>query len=352
MTHYSRHTVRTIAALMAAVPLSAQTKAPRPDASRVTGVALVANQESASATVADFTRNSAFNLHVGTGPHEAAISPDGKLGVLSIYGDKTPGNQLAIVDLATRKLVRTIDLGNYKRPHGAIFLPGNSTLLAVTSEATQRVLLVDVTQGSIVAEIPTENPLSHMMGITADGKHIYTANVRAGSISELDVAKRAFTRQLQVATQTEGIAVRPDGKEVWVGSNDAGTVSIVDTKSWTVVAKISGFGMPYRIGISPNGKLAAICDPKDSSVHVVDVASRKLLGNITGLGAPNGVTIAPDNRTAFVTAPDTREVVAVDLVSRTVRARMPVQSSPDGVAYAPITLPPAPAQNAEPPVVP
>jgi YVTN family beta-propeller protein len=289
---------------------------------------------------------------VGTGPHEAAISPDGKWGVVTIYGGQTPGNQLAVLDLAARKVIRTIDLGRFTRPHGALFLPGSNSVLAVTSEATQRVILVDIAQGRVLADIPTENALSHMLGITADGKRVYTANIRAGSISEIDVDKRAFTRQLVVATQTEGIAVRPDGAEVWVGSNDAGTVSVVDTKSWTVAATIGGFGMPYRIGISPNGALAVICDPKEDKIHIVDVATRKVLGSVGDLGAPRGVMIAPDNRTALVTVADARAVVAIDLVDRTVRARVAVESSPDGVAYSTVaptaaaaTPAPAPDQS-------
>jgi|GEM_PF-109038 len=347
MTNYSRRLFSLLAVSLAAGPAAG---AQRPSAAGtgaglppLGGVALVANQQSASATIVDVARQTATHVAVGAGPHEAAISPNGKWGVVTIYGTQTPGNQLAVLDLAARKVVRTVDLGTFTRPHGAAFIPGSNDMLAVTSEATQRVALVDIARGSVVGEIPTESELSHMLGITADGKRIYTANIRGGSISELDVAKRAFNRQLDVATQTEGVAVRPDGAEVWVGSNDAGRVSVVDTRSWRVVATIDGFGMPYRLGFSPDGSLVVVCDPKQNSVHIVDVATRRIVGSVTDLDLPRGVAVAPDNRTAFVTAAGVPAVLAIDLRDRSVRAKVGVQSSPDGVAYSPVAIPAAPA---------
>ena len=302
----------------------------------LTGTALVANQGSASATIVDVANQRGTTIDVGTGPHEAVISPDGRWGVVTIYGDRTPGNRLAIIDLANKSLARHIELGDFTRPHGAVFVAGSDSLLAVTSEATQRLLLVDIVAGTVLADIPTQAGGSHMVGVTADGTRAYTANIQSGSISEIDLTKRALVRQLTVAPATEGIAVRPVGSEVWVGSNDAGTVSVIDTESWTVATTISGFKLPYRIAISPDGALAVVCDPESDTIHIVDIISRKVIGDVSGLGAPRGVVIAPDNRTAFVTVADDPAVVAVDLVERREVMRVPVGVSPDGVGYSPL----------------
>lgn len=298
------------------------------------GTAIVANQQSASATIIDVARQSGVEVPVGNGPHEAAISTDGKIGVVTIYGiGGQPGNQLAVIDLASKRLTRTIDLGEFRRPHGAAFLPGSSTQLVLTSEVAQRVVLVDLDQGRAVADIPTNGRGSHMLGITADGSRVYTANISDGSISEIDLPRRAFVRTLPVGRLTEGIAVAPDGSTVWVGSNQDGTVSVVDTRSWTVATTLPGFGVPYRIGISPDGRLAVVCDPQGNRIHIVDVASRRVVGVVDSLGSPRGVKVAPDNRTAFVTLGQEGAVAAVDLVDRTVRMKVPVGSSPDGVGF-------------------
>jgi YVTN family beta-propeller protein len=306
-----------------------------PSTTSLGGTALVANQGSASATIVDVAGRGAKNVDVGTGPHEAVISPDGSRGVVTIYGDRTPGNRLAIIDLVSGSLLRHIDLGEFRRPHGARFIPGSNSMVAVTSEASGRLLLVDIDAGNIVADIPTEGEGSHMVGLTADGTRAYTATIRSGSISEIDHTTPPFSRQLEVAPQTEGIAVRPVGSEVWVGSNQAGTVSVVDTGSWQVVATLDGFGLPYRLAFSPDGETVVVCDPKLDRIHIVDVIARKVVGEVSGLGTPRGVIVSPDNRTAYVTVADSPAVVAVDLVDRRELMRVPVGQSPDGVGYHP-----------------
>lgn len=151
-----------------------------PSGSVLSGTALVANQGSASATIVDVATRRATAVDVGTGPHEAAISPDGRRGVVTIYGDRTPGNRLAVIDLADGSLARHIDLGDFRRPHGAVFVPGSNSVVAITSEASQRLLLVDIDSGRIMVDIPTQGDVSHMVAITADGKRAYTANIRSG----------------------------------------------------------------------------------------------------------------------------------------------------------------------------
>lgn len=298
-----------------------------------TGTVLVANQQSASATIIDVATRTGTTIPVGTGPHEAAISPDGKWGLVTIYGTQVPGNQLAVIDLALKSVVRTIDLGNFRRPHGAQFIGGSNNLVAITSEASQRVVLADILAGTIVADIATNSGGSHMLGITADGKRLFTANISTGSVTEIDVDKRAFVRQLPVSTQTEGIGVHPSGTEVWLGSNDKATVSIVDTKTWSVVKTLTGFTFPYRIGFSPDGKWAVVCDAQGNRIHIADVASRTVVGTVDNLGSPRGVRIAPDNRTAYVTVNAESAVAAIDLVDRVVKFKVPVGTSPDGVGY-------------------
>ena len=318
-------TAALIAALGGAAPLPGQSAA--------SGTVLVANQQSASATIIDLATRAETTIDVGVGPHEAAISPDGRWGVVTIYGTQTPGNSLAVIDLVAKKAVRTIDLGEYRRPHGAAFLPGSTTTVVVTSEASQNVVIVDINAGKVLSAIPTHHPGSHMLGITADGKHVFTSNVSWGGITEIDLEGKAFARDLSVAPQTEGVAVAPDGATVWVGSNSTGTVSVVETKSWSVAATLSGLGMPYRIGISPNGAIAVICDPQQNTIHIADVSSRKIVGSVGSLPSPRGVFIAPDNRTAFVTFGADNSVGVIDLVDRMLKTKFPAGASPDGVAY-------------------
>jgi len=324
----ARHAiVSVIAAITASAPLSAQ-------AAR-RGHVLVANQQSANASLIDLATDSMRFIDVGTGPHEAIIAPSGRVGVVTIYGAQTPGNELAIIDIRAGTLRRKISLGAYTRPHGAMFLPGDESRVVVTSETTQNIVLVNIETGTVEGAIPTNAQGSHMVALTRDGTRAWTSDVGTGAVSEMDLTKKAFVRVIPTGPRTEGIAVAPDGSTVWAGSNTNGTVSVIDTKAGTIPDTLTGFSLPYRLAISADGKTAIICDPQGNAIHVADVATRKVVWKLDALGSPRGVTIAPDGRTAFVTLADDPAVGVIDLVEHKLVRKIGVGASPDGVGYGP-----------------
>jgi YVTN family beta-propeller protein len=299
------------------------------------GHVLVANQQSANASLIDLATDSMRFIDVGTGPHEAVIAPSGKIGVVTIYGTQTPGNELAIIDITAGMLKKKISLGQYTRPHGAQFMPGDESRVVVTSEATQHIVLVNIETGEVEGAIPTNAQGSHMVGLTRDAVHAWTSDVGTGAVSEMDLAKKAHVRTIPTAPRTEGIAVAPDGSTVWAGSNTNGTVAVIDTKSGSIVETLTGFSLPYRLAISADGRIAIVCDPQGNAITVVDVGTRKVMWKLDALGSPRGVTIAPDGKTAFVTLADDPAVGVIDLVGKKLVRKIGVGASPDGVGFGP-----------------
>ncbi|MGH7460737.1 MAG: hypothetical protein ACREMA_06875 [Longimicrobiales bacterium] len=309
---------------------------PSPGAAQREGYVLVANQQAANASLIDLRTDNMRLIDVGTGPHEAIISPSGAIGVVTVYGTQVPGNELAIIDIKTGTVTRKISLGEYTRPHGAMFLPGDETRVVVTSEATRNIVLVNIAEGKVEGAIPTGAALSHKVGVTKDGTRAFTSNMGAGGISEMDLKAKTLVRTIPVAPRVEGVAVTPDGSMVWAGSNTNGTVSIIETKTGTVATTLTGFTLPYRIAISADGRIAIVCDPQGSKIHVADVAQRKVIWTLDGLEAPRGVSIAPDGKTAFVTLAGIPAVGIVDLTTRTMLRKIGVGASPDGVGFGPV----------------
>ena len=288
---------------------------------------VVANQQSASASIR-LDDGSMKHVAVGTGPHEAAVSPDGRTAVVTIYGTREPGSQLAVIDLVRDSVIKVIDLGRFTRPHGAVFLGGSSERVAVTSESTNTVVLVNLATGALDS-VPTNARASHMIAVTADGRRGWTANIADHSVSELDLAQRRFVRSITVPERPEGIAVTPDGAEVWVGSNTTGAVSVISTRDWAVTHTLAGATFPYRLGASPDGATMAVVDQQGGQLLVADVAGHTYRGSIA-LASPRGVVVDADGRTAYVTLA-AGSVAAVDLVTLGVLWTAAVQASPDGV---------------------
>ena len=288
---------------------------------------IVANQDSASVSLLQ-PDGTMKHLRVGTGPHEAQVSPDGRIAVVTMYGARDPGNELVLIDLGGDSVLRRIDLGRYTRPHGVLFLGGSSSRVAVTSESTGMLLTVDLETDSITA-IPTNGRLSHMVAVSADGRRAWTANLRDHSVSEVDLVTGRFVRKVRVPRSPEGIAATPDGAEVWVGSNETGAVTVISTESAAAIDTIAGMKFPYRLAASPDGAWMAVVDEAGGEVWLMNRATREVATRIP-LQAPRGVAFAPDGRTAWVTLGD-GEVVEVGVPTGDVRRRLAVQASPDGV---------------------
>src|SRR5277367_4948825 len=130
---------------------------------------LVANQGDRSLSIIDpATAKQIAAVPVGgvTG-HEVAASPDGRIAYVPIYGNSgvakpgTDGQLMSVIDLASQKVVSTVDFGHGVRPHCPIYDPV-STMLYVTTELDKSITIIDPKTLKIAGSIPTGEEFSHM----------------------------------------------------------------------------------------------------------------------------------------------------------------------------------------------
>jgi DNA-binding beta-propeller fold protein YncE len=301
----------------------------------LTGTVIVTNKGPATATIVDVASGRALaTLPTGNGPHEIVISSDGALAVVTDYGTgQAPGGSLTVIDVPGRRVARTIDIAPYLRPHGIVFLPGDS-LVAVTSEATQNVLVVDVRRGEIVKAVSTGKPGSHMVGVAADGVRAWTGDMGSHTVTELDLRTGRAVRSIAVPNIPEAINVTADGSEAWVGSNTTGRVSVVDARTGAVTTAAEGFQWPYRVLFSPDSRTVFLPDYRGEALRFVDRSSRAELGRIafTG-GGPQGITVTPDGRFVLQSLAAQGRVAVIDATRRVVVGQLEVGMTPDGVVY-------------------
>ena len=306
----------------------------------LTGTVIVTNKAPSTATLVDVASGVTLaTLPTGNGPHEIVISSDGRTAVVTDYGTGTaPGSSLTIIDVAALRVVSTLTLGAYRRPHGIVFLPGDS-LVAVTVEASRAVLVVNVRSMQVVKEVRTDKNGSHMVGVAADGIRAWTGDIGSNTVTQLDLATGRALRSIDVPAQPEAINVTPDGSEAWVGSNATGRVSVVDTRTGSVTTAAEGFGWPYRVLFTPDARTVLMPDYRGESLRFVERASRRELGRLefTG-GGPQGIAITGDGRTALLSLSGTGKVVAIDVARRVVVGELRVGETPDGVVYSPVVV--------------
>lgn len=337
--------VLLLAAALAAPSLAAQ-RAPA-------GTIVASNMDAHSASVVDVASGRTIaTIPTGEGPHEVAISPDGRRAVLAIYGNRSAvGSSLMVIDLtAPTAPPKIVELGaGNQRPHGLAFLGDNASLL-VTGERAQRVLVVNVDNGMIDSSMRTNQPSTHMVSASRDHTRAFTTNITGMSVSAIDVPQRTVRATFQVGARIEGIAVTPNGEEVWVGGNESHLVYVLNGTTGDIMHKLESFGMAYRVGITPDGKTAVISDPGSEKIHIADVATHTVrtvidvapMTPIEGAApvpsSPQGVAMSRDNSTAYVTLKAVAKVAVVDLRRGVIVKYLPVGAGSDGVGYSPIVM--------------
>ncbi|HEY5059915.1 MAG TPA: hypothetical protein VII52_00205 [Gemmatimonadaceae bacterium] len=332
-----------IACLAPALGLGAQ--APRPS-----GTLVASNMNDNTVTVIDAaTGRSVATLPTGEGPHEVKVSHDGRWAAVSNYGVRgRPGSTISVIDVERHAVSRTIGLHDYQRPHGLAFLPGD-TVLAVTSETSKAVLLVDFRTGRVIAALPTNGRATHMLALSADGRRMVTANIADGTITLLHPPAADGGTIIRVAAQPEGITITPDGTMAWVGSNRDSVVLLVDTQRGQAVDTLRGFGLPYRLAITPDGRRAIVTDPAKAQVRVFDVDTRRqrfvvqvaadslvATAEVKGSPSPEGVVVSSDGRWAFVTLQGRNRVATIDLERGVIVGLAPTGTWSDGIGYSAI----------------
>ncbi len=311
---------------------------------RAEGTIVASNMNAASVSIVDVASGrTVATLPTGNGPHEVAVSHDGRLAVISIYGDRSgAGTSLLVVDLSAPTSTRTIELGaGNQRPHGLAFLPDDKTIL-ITGERAQRLLAVDVATGRIDSSMVTGQAATHMVASTANGSRAYTTNISAMTVSAFDIASRRLLATFPVMARIEGLAVTPSGSEIWVGGNDSHAVYVLNGENGAVVHTLAGFGMAYRIGITPDGRTAVVTDPGAEKIHIIDVVTHTLRAVIDvpampegTASSPQGVTLSRDGVYAFVTLKAAAKVAVVHIASALIVTKLPVGAGSDGVGFSP-----------------
>jgi len=288
-------------------------------------------------------------LPTGKGPHEVAVTPDGRWAFVSNYGSygvfrpgenrepQPPGTTITVLDLKERKVKATYDLGEFRQPHG-IAASRDGKLIWVTCEGTQAVVELDAATGKILRHWKTEQNVSHMVVPTRNEKKLYVANIGSGTVTVINRETNAV-KSITTGQGAEGIDVSPDGKEVWVANREmqqpAGTIAVIDTASDAIVATFSSGGqMPIRVKFTPNGKEVFVSNARSNSVTVFDAASRKLVATIEVGAVPVGIQMTPDGKRAFVANTNDNKVSVLDVPGRKVLRTFQTGTEPDGMAWA------------------
>lgn len=296
---------------------------------------VVLNKEDATLVTVDPATGKVFGrVPTGEGPHEVAVSADGKTAVVGNYGGQTPGSTLSVIDLASMKETHRVDVTPLRRPHGVFFNGGS---VYFTSETNRIVARYDVASNRIDWLFGTGQSGTHMVWVNADASKMYTCNIGGDSISIVERGANPLAWNqtvVPVGKGPEGFDVSPDGSQLWAAHSRDGGVSIVDLAQKKVIETIDlQTKRSNRLKFTPDGRTVLISDLDAGELLVIDVASRKVTKKIALGRMVEGILMQPDGARAYVAVNGDNYVAVVDLKTLAVTARFDTGRGPDGMAW-------------------
>jgi len=271
--------------------------------------------------------------------HEVIASSDGKLAFVPIYGNSgvgkpgTDGTNIAVIDIATKKVVGNIAFDHGIRPHCPMIGPKDGRLY-VTTELDKTITVIDPKTLKIVDTLPTGQPESHMLALSHDGRRAYTANVGPGTVSAIDIAAHKVLKVIPVSANTQRISISPDDKWVFTADQTKPQMAVIDTATSTVTKWIPMEGIGYGSAPTPDGRWLLVALPDQNKVAVIDLKSMQVARTVPVGSYPQEVLVRPDGKSSYVSCEHANQVAEINTTDWTVTRSIPTGKDADGLAWA------------------
>ena len=262
---------------------------------------------------------------VGPHPHEMVLSADGRLlyctdnGTMLLEQPGEGNNTVSIVDVAARKKVGEISLGNYRRPHG-IDLDRATGKLYVTTELPDQLLAIDTATRKILRTYDTKGKTSHIVKLGKGGKVAYVSNSSSSNIAAIDLVTGATTL-IPTGVHPEGSVVSSDGTRLYTANREGASITIIDTQKNAPIGEIKSGKGTNRITITPDGSQLVYSAMQEHRVEIADLASRRVIGQIALEGEPVSLNLSPDGKLAYASVQDKDTVYVISLSDRKIVRR-------------------------------
>lgn len=319
-------------------------------------VAYVSNQKGNVTTIDLDSFETTGEIDVGgASPRGLGVTADGRLLVVASrdHGD------LAVVDLATRKVVRRIPIGKnpeFVRVRGdQAFVsfepasaggpppkPGSKEAVelkqqrADDKEEPARIAIVDLMAGKRTSEIiggmETEG-----IEFSADGNKIIVTNEDDNNLTVHDIASGKLLKTIDTkpyGTRPRGIKMAPNGKS-YVATIEFGNKLVVLDAAFNVVKVVATGDTPYGVAFGRDGSRIYVALARGKALQVFDAA------NFTSIAEyPIGdrcwhFTFTPDDRHILLACGRSNDVVVLDAASGKIVKRIADKQMPWGIVTYP-----------------
>ncbi|HEY8637941.1 MAG TPA: alkaline phosphatase family protein [Solirubrobacteraceae bacterium] len=183
-------------------------------------------------------------------PDRLAVSPDGSTLLVPL----NLADAAAIVDVKT-KAIRYVKTGAY--PYGAAITPDGKTGL-VSNETPGTVTAIDLPTGKATASITVGAHLSHPEGVTVspDGKRAYVALANADQVIAIDMsnlhvaATMSVQRPQGIGAWPVDVTLTPDGRKLLVPEAGSDDIAVLRPSDLALIGRIPTAQYPVAVAVA------------------------------------------------------------------------------------------------------
>src|SRR5215831_16042198 len=283
-----------------------------------TSVVMIVNRDSNDLAFMDIkTKKIVGKVFLGNNvnPHMVMMSPDGRYVVTG----GTRANKAYVIDVRTLQLVKTIPVDI--APEHLAFSPDSRWYYQGNPEGDS-ISVIDMQSLTKIKTIPgLVEPLNTTF--TADGSKAYVGNYGAHWVGVIDVRRHELAKKIQIAAppgvakldpgryykEIHGINIpmpTPDGRYLYATDGDLGVVGVIDTREDKVVTTIQVGKDPWRVYMGHDGKYAIVPNNGDETISIIDVKSNKVAAtleagpNMTGVNFAAGKAFVISSTSGFI----------------------------------------------------
>jgi YVTN family beta-propeller protein len=213
---------------------------------------------------------------------------------------------------------------------GDVKIPDPTQVVMIVNRDSNDIAFMDIKTKKIVGKTFLGNNVNpHMVMMSPDGRYVVTGGTRANKAYVIDTATLKLVKEIPVDIAPEHLSFSPDSRWYYQGNPEGDSISVIDMQSLTKIKTISGLVEPLNVTFLPDGSKAyvgnygahwvGVIDVKRhelmKKIQVADVESRhaldpeKYLGEIKGI---NNATPTPDSRYLYAADSDLGAVAVID----------------------------------------
>jgi YVTN family beta-propeller protein len=245
-------------------------------------------------------------------PHEFVVDAAKRFAYVGHYGVETSGHlghggtRIFQIDIAARRLARTIDIAPFNRLHG-MQMDAQDRLYALSEERAQLVVLDQPeTDTAPRRAVPTGGIKSHLFALTSDGQTAYVMNLLSHTVTKVRPHDATVAPvSCSPGDKPEGHALSADEKTLYVTNRWSNTLAAIDTATMKVLREAPSREDPTRLYLYRDGRLV-VTNYGERSLSVVDPASLEELACIPMEARPIALSFHPTRPLAFVSQDNDR----------------------------------------------